>query len=194
MVFFVACYFFISYNKNMEILAKLFGSQTRVKIMRLFLLNRDSNFESEEISSRSRVSKAHLRKEINTLMSINFIKQKYITREGARGGKKKISTWRLNPSFQYLPAIEDLLINPSILLQKDLASKFRPVGKVKLMLVSGVFIGEKESRVDIFLVCDKLNKKTLKSSYKKCRSRSREGARLCSSRYKRVQIPYRYVR
>ncbi len=149
----------------MEILAKLFGSQTRVKIMRLFLLN-NNNFELKEISSRSRVSKPNLRKEINNLMSIGFIKNKIITREGSRGGKKKISTWHLNQSFQYLPAIEDLLVNPSILLQKDLVNRFKPIGRIKLMIVSGVFIGEKESRADVLLVCDKLNKIILKQVIK----------------------------
>ncbi len=156
----------IVYNKNMEILAKLFGGQARVKIMRLFLLNSNKNFELSEISSRSRVTKANVRKEINALVSIDFIKHKIITKEGTRGAKKKISTWRLNSSFKHLPPIQDLLINPSILLQKDLADRFKPIGKIKLMIVSGVFIGEKESRADILLVCDKLNKTVLKKIIK----------------------------
>jgi len=33
----------------MDTLAKLFGGQARVKIMRLFLLNSDSDFEIEEV-------------------------------------------------------------------------------------------------------------------------------------------------
>ncbi len=150
----------------MDILSKLFGNQTRVKIMRLFLLNSKNNFELDEISSRSRVSKPNVRKEINTLSSIDFIKNKIIIREGLRGAKKKINTWHLNQSFQYLPAIQDLLINPSILLEDNLASRFKHIGKIKLMIVSGVFIGEPKSRADIFLVCDKLNRASLKKVIK----------------------------
>lgn len=145
----------------MDTLAKLFGGQARVKIMRLFLLNSDSDFEIEEVSNRSRVNKLSARKEINALMGIGFIKHKIITREGSRGAKKKISTWHLNLAFEHLPSIEELLVNPDILLRDDFAEKFKSIGKIKLMVVSGVFIGDSKSRVDILLVCDKLNKQAL---------------------------------
>ncbi len=145
----------------METLAKLFGGQPRVKIMRLFLLNGDINFEIADISSRSRVTKPNVRKEINALSAIGFIKPRTIIKEGARGAKKKVSTWHLNRSFQYLPPIQELLVNPSILLQEDLVTRFKPIGKIKLMIVSGVFMGEEESRADLMLVCDKLKKTPL---------------------------------
>jgi len=145
----------------METLAKLFGGQPRVKIMRLFLLNSVNDFEVDDIVSRSRVTKANVRKEINILSSIGFIKHKIVVKEGARGAKKRIPTWHLNQSFQHLPPIQDLLVNPSILLQEDLSDRFKPIGKIKLMIVSGVFIGEEKSRVDILLVCDKLKKTNL---------------------------------
>lgn len=150
----------------METLAKLFGGQARVKIMRLFLLNGITSFEVEEIMSRSRVTKANVRKEINALSAMGFIKQKMITKEGSRGAKKKVSAWHLDPSFQYLESIRDLLIDPSLLLQDDLAGRFKPIGKIKLMIVSGVFIGDRESRVDVLLVGDKLKKNILQQVVK----------------------------
>ena len=150
----------------METLAKLFGGQARVKIMRLFLLNNSSDFEINDIVSRSRVTKPNVRKEVNTLTSIGFIKQKTITREGARGGKKKVQTWRLNQYFQHLIPLQDLLVNPSILLPDDLVSRFKGIGKIRLLVVSGVFIGDKESRVDLMLVCDKFNKTTFNQAVK----------------------------
>lgn len=145
----------------MDTLSKLFGGQPRVKIMRLFLLNSEGDFKLDDITSRSRVSKGNTRKEINTLSSIEFIKPKIITEEGSRGAKKKVQTWHLNKSFQYLPPIQELLVHPSILLQDDLTDRFRPIGKIKLMIVSGVFIGDKKSRADIMIVCDKMNKTLL---------------------------------
>jgi hypothetical protein len=145
----------------MDTLAKLFGGQPRVKIMRLFLLNSNTDFELEEITSRSRVAKATARKEVNALIGIGFIKHKFIQREGSRGAKKKISAWHLNLGFQYLASIQELLVNPSILLQEDLLERFKPIGKIKLLVVSGVFIGDSKSRVDVLLVCDKLNKTVL---------------------------------
>jgi hypothetical protein len=150
----------------METLAKLFGGQARVRIMRLFLLNNESNFEIEDVVSRSRVMRNNARKEINVLASMNFIKQKVVTKEGYRGAKKKVSVWSLNPSFQYLSPLRDILVEPSLLLQEDLPERFRQVGKIKLMIVSGVFIGDSKSRADVLIVGDKLKKNVLQQVVK----------------------------
>jgi len=150
----------------METLAKLFGGQARVKIMRLFLLNGGSAFEVDEISSRSRVTKPNVRREINALSAMGFIKQKTLVREGSRGAKKKVTAWQMNSTFQYIDAVRDLLVDPNLLLQDDLTARFRQIGKIKLMVVSGVFIGEEKSRVDILLVGDKLKKNILQQVIK----------------------------
>lgn len=150
----------------METLAKLFGGQARVRIMRLFLLNNENNFEIEEIVSRSRVTKANVRKEINALATMNFIKQKIVSKEGYRGAKKKVTTYHLNLDFQYLQPMREILIDPSLLLQEDLPQRFRQIGKIKLMIVSGVFIGNSKSRADVLIVGDKLKKNILQQVVK----------------------------
>jgi hypothetical protein len=152
--------------RGMETLAKLFGGQPRVKIMRLFLLNSSNNFEIEEVVSRSRVMKNNARKEINTLSSMNFIKEKIVSKEGYRGAKKKIITWTLNPEFQYLESLREILIDPTLLLQEDLPQRFKQAGKIKLMIVSGVFIGNSKSRADVLIVGDKLKKNILQQVIK----------------------------
>ncbi len=150
----------------MDTLAKLFGGPARVRMMRLFLLNESVSFELEDITSRSRVAKATARKEINALMGMGFIKNKLITKEGYRGAKKKVQAWQLDPTFQYLEPIRDLLVDPHILLEEDMLKRFRPIGKIKLMIVSGVFVGESKSRIDILLVGDKFRKNVLQQVIK----------------------------
>ena len=150
----------------METLAKLFGGQARVRIMRLFLLNGDSNFEIEDVVSRSRVMKNNARKEINALSAMGFIKQKTVSKDGSRGSKKKVSAWSINPNFQYLQSIREILIDPTLLLQEDLPQRFKQVGKIKLMIVSGVFIGNSKSRADVLIVGDKLKKNILQQVIK----------------------------
>jgi hypothetical protein len=150
----------------METLAKLFGGQARVKIMRLFLLNNSSTFEVEDVVSRSRVTKANSRREINALCAMGFVKQKTVVHEGARGAKKKTPAWHLDLSFPYLGSIRDLLVDPSLLLREDLPLRFKQVGKIKLMIVSGIFIGSDKSRVDILIVGDKLKKNLIQQIMK----------------------------
>ena len=145
----------------METLAKLLGGHARVKIMRLFLLNNTNTFDIEEIVSRSRVTKQNARKEVNALVSMGFVKAKSITKEGSRGAKKKVSAWQLDLGFQYLKAVRNLLVDPNLLMQEDLTTRFKQIGKIKLMLVSGVFIGDDNSRADVLLVGDRLKKNIL---------------------------------
>lgn len=151
----------------METLAKLFGGQSRVKIMRLFLLNKNKVFEIEDVVSRSRVIRTNARKELNALSTMGFIKQKMFTKEGSRGGKKKVSSWTLNSSFRYLGSIRDLLIDPDLIREGDFVKRFKPIGKIKFMIVAGVFIGkQKDSRVDIMIVGDRIKKNSLRQIIK----------------------------
>ncbi len=150
----------------METLAKLFGGQARIKIMRLFLLNPEQLFEIEEVISRSRVMKPGARRELSHLLAMGFIKSKFITKEGARGAKKKVPGWMLNQNFSYLSQIKDLLVDPNLLLQEDIIHRFRPIGKIKFLVVSGVFIGAEQSRVDVMIVGDKLKKNVLQQVLK----------------------------
>jgi hypothetical protein len=97
---------------------------------------------------------------------MGFIRQKTIVVEGYRGAKKRVLAWSLNPNFEYLASIRDLLVDPNLLLQEDLVQRFKSIGKIKLMIVSGVFIGSDKSRVDILIVGDKIKKNVLVQTIK----------------------------
>lgn len=64
----------------------------------------------------------------------------------------------IKPNFQYLKPIKDLLIDPDVIMQDDLADRIRPTGKINLMVVAGVFIGRDDSRVDMMIVGDRMKK------------------------------------
>jgi len=134
--------------------------------MRLFLLNTDQVFTIDDVVSRSRVMRAGARREINSLVSLGFIKQKIVTTQGARGAKKKTPGWIVNIDFLYLQPIKDLLVDPNLLLHEDVVHKFKPAGKMKLLLVAGVFIGNEESRADIMIVGDKLKRNIIQQVVK----------------------------
>ena len=142
----------------METLGKLLGSGARVKIMRLFLLNRTIGFKSKDVVNRSRVNAAAVRKEISLLSSVNFIK---------KGIKKNSSEWFFNPSFKYAKEFEDLLVGSQSLNTTKVVDNFKKVGKVKLLVVSGVFIKNEDSRVDLLIVGDKMKKGKIEEGVKR---------------------------
>jgi len=141
----------------MEILGKILGNPARVKIMRLFLLNRGKGFKSGDIAKRSRVSLDIVRKELKLLSSVEFIKKR----------SSVSSEWYFNSSFKYVGEFEDLLVRSESLNKQKLLSHFKKVGQVKLLIVSGVFIKNYDSRVDLLIVGDKMKKSKIEEGVRK---------------------------
>lgn len=132
----------------MEILGKILGNGARVKIMRLFLLNRGKGFKKKDIVKRSRVSPNIVGRELKLLSSVNFIKKRLRTS----------LDWFFNSSFKYARELEDLLVRSDSLNKETILDNFKNVGRVKLVVVSGVFIKNNDSRVDLLIVGDKMKK------------------------------------
>lgn len=157
----------------METLAKLFGSEARIKLLRLFLMNRSTEFILDEIVVRSRVRAPIARKELRLLESAGLIKMKIITREQEKGTgsrkkvtKKKYPGWSFVQTFPYTNALHLLLIESDTLNKEELIARFKKAGKIKLMVVAGVFIQSEESRLDLLIVGDNLKIRKIEDAMK----------------------------
>ena len=138
----------------MEILSKILDNQARVKIMRLFMLNKTVGFKNKEIAKRSRVNSDILRREINLLASVGFI-------------KKRGTDWFFNPIFKYASEFELLLIGSDTLNKNAVLDNFKKTGKIKLLVISGIFIKDKDSRVDLLIVGDKVKRSKVEDEIRK---------------------------
>lgn len=157
----------------MEVLAKLFGGEARVKILRLFLFNPNQTFSSGDISLRSRVALASVRHEVALLRKLDMIKGKRFTHSVQVKRKRKLVTvrkseggWLLNPSFMYLSAMKEILINTILVRHADIVRRLNAVGKIKFVIISGIFIRDEESRVDILVVGDGIRMNALENVIK----------------------------
>lgn len=138
----------------MEILAKILGSVARVKVMRLFLLNKDKVFTTQDIAQRSRVGADVLRRELKALSTVSFV-------------KKTTKGWSFNQNFKYIREFEGLLISADTIDPNAITDTFKKVGRLKLLVVSGLFIKNKDTRVDILIVGDKLKRNKIEEGIKK---------------------------
>ena len=138
----------------MEILGKMLGSPARVKVMRLFLLNTKVKFSKKEIVKRSRVSSAVAGRELKMLSATGFI-------------KKHSAGWVFNPAFKYAAEFDRLLISSDSLDKKEIAENFKKVGRVKLLLLSGIFIKNKDTRADLLIVGDRLKRNKIEEEIRK---------------------------
>ncbi len=151
------------------VLEKLFGSVARIKIIRLFLLNPDTLFISREISRRCKVLSNLARREISLLSKIGFIKSKKETvdeliklKNGKiKNDRKKVQGWVLDESFVFLSPLKNLVLNSAPIDREKMIKSFKKAGKIKLILLSGIFIQSTGSRVDLLLVGDGIKKGVL---------------------------------
>ncbi|MDP2788574.1 MAG: hypothetical protein Q8O46_00775 [bacterium] len=139
----------------MEILGKILGNPARVKTMRVFLLNPKTGFNNQDIGKRCRVGYDVARKEIRLLASVNFIKK------NTKGG------WVFNPLFKYASPLEVLLVNSDTIEKEQIANVFKKTGRVKLLIVSGIFIKNKDTRVDLLIVGDRMRKGKVQEEVRK---------------------------
>lgn len=141
----------------MEILGKILGSPARVKIMRLFLLSRGKSFRAKDIVQRSRVGSHLVRRELKLLSGVGFIKKR------ARVSPE----WYLNPQFEFTDEFEDLLVHSGGLSKEAILENFKKVGQVKFIVISGIFIKNNDSRVDLLIVGDKMKKGKIEKGIRK---------------------------
>lgn len=152
-----------------KVLAKLFSSDALIKILRLFFNHPDTPFDIEAISKRTRTTTKSARTEVAILKNISFLKSKSYTEQVKRGKKtvsKKKSGFIINPEFPHLKPLRELIFSSGPLKKKEIEKRFKGIGQVKCMVVSGVFIQDPHSRADILIAGDRLKKSSLEQSLK----------------------------
>ena len=156
-----------------EILEKIFGSAAKVKIMRLFLFNPAETFDLGQIVERSKVTPASARHEVSMMEKVGLIKKRSFYKDYEVGPSKnrKIERrrtigWTIDENFEYLEPLQNLLIHISPLRNGEILNRLARVGKMKLVVVSGAFIQNWDSRVDLLIVGDNIKKGTLENVIK----------------------------
>ena len=134
----------------MNDVSNIFGGEAKVKIMRLLIFNPGVIFSSSAVAKRAKTSSAAARRELNTLVKAGLAKK------GAKG-------YFLNRSYKYLPAIGNFLIDANPLSEKEIIKRISSAGHIKLILITGVFLHNPDSRVDVLVVGDNIKQGKLLS-------------------------------
>jgi hypothetical protein len=147
----------------MEQLALLFGGQERVKIMRYFLHHEDAVVTLEDVEEKTKSKSIDVKHELSLLLSVGFIEKKkakmyIVTGKREMSKTKEVIGFGLCKEFPHNQALKDLLFDFQLLDKKELGERFRMVGRIKLFIVAGVFIGDPKSRVDILIVGESIKK------------------------------------
>jgi hypothetical protein len=174
-------------------LEKLFGSKTRVKILKLFLLHPQEKYYIRQLSRDLKLQLNSVRRELENLENFGILTFNNIQNSGsgmgatgewgpavkqihqrpgsgarvdagrfARPAKRDIGGqekkyYRANPGFVLFEEIKALIVKAQILYEKDFVRKLQAIGKIKLLVLTGIFVNNPNVMVDI-LVVGKVNK------------------------------------
>jgi|SRR3989338_978288 len=148
-----------------ENLSKLFGGEAKLKTIKLFVFNPEQAFDAIQISQKIKENLQRTRSELSSLEKAHFIKRKIFFKseiKKIRNKKvvKKVKTngWVLNKNFEFLTPLQQFLIKVNHLNPREIAHKLGKGGNLKLLVLSGVFIQDPESRVDLLVVGDHLKR------------------------------------
>ena len=137
-----------------EALETLFGSKTRTRLLRFFLLNPETELNVSEISKKNMLAPVQVRKELNDLKKVKFVTEKI------RKGEKR---YILDQNFYFLQELKNLIAKANVHPQCRSLGKVTGIGDVKLVLVSGIFLNHSKSKADMALVVNNVSRSKLKN-------------------------------
>ena len=148
----------------MDTLTAIFGTESKVKILRLFLFNPETPFFPVEVARRTKCSPAAVKRELAVLAEANVLKKRLVSKDVSaaslrRGGLKKLRGlgYALNERFELLEPLKNLLTVSTVPADESLLKRFNGIGRLKLFMASGIFIQNWDARVDLLIVGDELD-------------------------------------
>jgi len=135
-------------------LAKLFGSMARVKILKLFLLNPDTAYYIRQVARHLNLQLNAVRRELENLETMGLLTSHQGVDDEFVGGRTDKKFFQANRDFILFSEIKELIIKAQILCEKDFTDKLKKLGSIKLLILSGLFINDKEAPVDMLIVGD----------------------------------------
>lgn len=153
-------------------LENLFGSKTRVKLLNLFFDNPDSCFYIRGISRDLRENINSIRREIINLENMEIIKSVPLETldlpedELAKETQEKRKYYQVNKDHIIYQELLNLIMRARVLADKALLEKIKAEKGIKLLVLSGIFVGNPRARADILIMgsVDKNKIKRLMSS------------------------------
>ena len=149
--------------KNTEkfMLNKLFGSTSRVKILKFLLSHPDEHFYIRQIAREIDLQLNSVRRELDNLQLFGILKTTNeppnVEGEETEAKKIKISKtdkkyYKVDKEFVLFEEIEALFVKAHILYEQEFAEKVLDVCKPKLMILTGIFVNVNNALTDLLIV------------------------------------------
>ncbi|MFA6917615.1 MAG: hypothetical protein WC285_02135 [Candidatus Gracilibacteria bacterium] len=123
-------------------LKRLFTSNTRIKLLTLFLLKPDEEFFIRELTRKLAEQINSIRRELDNLKKMGFLKSK------TKNMKKYYCT---NKDFIFLEELKSMFVK-ALSSNENIAEEVKKMGEVKILVISGLFVEQPTKTVDMLIV------------------------------------------
>jgi DNA-binding Lrp family transcriptional regulator len=152
-----------------DFLGTFMGSNVRAKVLRVFAFN-PGVFTVSQVAKRAGVSARVAGEEIRELEKCGMLKAAkfIITVNGSKAiaGKQKEQTWTMDQSFKHASAISKFVYEVSPMENKSIIIALRKAGRLSVIILSGVFVGDASRPADIIVAGDSVNEGRLETAIK----------------------------
>ena len=150
-------------------LEQLFGSKTRVRLLRLFLNNAKDAYFVRELTRKIGAQINAVRNELDNLVErglvaavVDFDDEEA---EDKAKGKNRRSVqqrkyYRINVDSLLYPEMRALFMKAQVMLEKDFVRRLTVAGPISYLALTGFFVSEEPSPTDL-LVVGKINREKL---------------------------------
>ena len=155
-------------NKHHFMLGKLFGSNARVKILKLFILHPKDKFYIRQIARDLDLQLNSVRRELESLEQFGLLTSNPVSADNEdlveiverkeRANKNEVPTksdkkyYKVNTDFVLFEEIRALLVKAQFLYERDFVEKIYKAGKPRLLILTGFFVNKQNGAVDLLLV------------------------------------------
>lgn len=123
-------------------LKRIFTSNTRIKLLTLFVLNEDEEFYIRELTRKLDEQINSIRRELDNLKKAGLLKSKV---------KNRKKYYLVNKSFFIFPELKGI-IKKTMSEESDISKEIEKYGEIQLLVLSGVFIDKETNPVDMLIV------------------------------------------
>jgi len=135
---------------------QLFGSKTRVKLIRLFLDNPEKTFYVRELTRLSDSLINSVRRELENLVLLKLVivqeSSKKTEGEKESKGVNAKKFYKLNTKNLYYQDLHHLFSKGKILVEKKFIERLKRLGEITFLSLGGFFVKDDKAKSDLLLI------------------------------------------
>ncbi|MGI6374198.1 MAG: PASTA domain-containing protein [Patescibacteria group bacterium] len=144
----------------------LFGQESKIKLLNLFLLHPDRSYELANISQETGLTTAQINKGLLNLKELGLVEEVVVKATSSKAaGKTKAQTpakkttapkeskiFVTNKNFLLYPELRALLVKAQIISSQHFITSLEKNFQPQLILLTGLFVNQPESLTDLLIV------------------------------------------